>query len=986
MKLTKRVVTVVLSLVMLASLLPLGTVVSAETIEKEPFYMVNCSANNYGIPDIYDLVLFYTPAINNPYADPGVRAYGSTFAEDIALEMKEDFDNRPEGTRYFQFNMLRRAAEGLNEHSVYLDDAVKMVKEWLTEFLKEYKKIGGKLDGIIVDVEYEQIEANYMYNWIYKGQNNRGIPQNKNIYSDIANDPRYATQIRPLLEERGFKFWPNPSGEKSEIWGISLLAGDEYKECRSIWNVVMRYHMSRAFNECITEPLLTYYPDAIVSDYQSPDSLSWLKQLSDYGTAGTLNAPKCGNTSNFSFYNNRIRNEVYGSAENPKYTNIPGYNKAVFGSEPFNMVMWDVNYCRKMYEATDTGLVNVWIAGYNNGSGKDHTCTTCNTPYYSETLFHMGLMNMQPSFVGYVTAGDNEAEYKASLQVISDVLQELTRVAGASDRKAIPMPVSYNGDYVLSGMYAGGRNIWRLTPNTEMVSLADFKVKDKAPTFSIDGQTIVFPQGRIIKDGNVSVVGTCGYWIETPADVMPVITSTENRYAKHPAFEENFEQYAVGTTLTSESALPKAVWDVTGAALKVQSSSGNKALAMTGTATLTNVKLPQNVTAGDSYAKQQAWELTFALPNNLSAGAALKLLSCADNDGGIKISGGKMYYDQNGSYKELSGVSLSAGTYTVKRELDFNQNKCNYSIYGSNGALLQEVKNVPMAAVTVPVTEISIACENVNGNILIDNYKLYPIGVTTDFSLYDAQFGMQLTDINQVRTKNTAYRLAWMNTTNQNMVAYVYNAKNNAVIAKVDMLAGQDGVITGVVKASSGSAVQLAVKTETGTATTLPNYDNGDFSWPTMAENFGKPIGGSDTDTTTPPTTEATTPPTTEATTPPTTEATTPPTTEATTPSTTESTTPSTTEPSESPTTEPSVPSTTEPNVTDTDKGLTGGLIALIVIGCVLLAGGGAAAGLYVFKKELFILIVKKLTGILTGADETTEEVDTAQAEETAEE
>ncbi len=58
---------------------------------------------------------------------------------------------------------------------------------------------------------------------------------------------------------------------------------------------------------------------------------------------------------------------------------------------------------------------------------------------------------------------------------------------------------------------------------------------------------------------------------------------------------------------------------------------------MTGTASMKNVKLPQNISAGDYYAKQQAWEVKVTLPEGLSSNAELKLLRFGDTDGGIKF-------------------------------------------------------------------------------------------------------------------------------------------------------------------------------------------------------------------------------------------------------------------------------------------------------------------------------------------------------------
>ena len=1015
----KRVAAIVLSLIMLVMLLPVGSIANAEKVAAKPFYALNFQGITVDAPYLYELTSIYTPRTTDPN-NPRDPSYGSARSiKQIAKAIKEEFDERPDGTRFILFDMLR-ASTGVAENIIYLDRPIEITREWLTSFLSEYKRIGGKLDGIIVDLEYSDAESYYLWKRIYKGSN-------PNIYADIVNDPRYKTRIRPLLEERGFKFWEDNS--KPEIWSIYADASGavpnylDYANCGTIWNNVINEVLVDAINESTFEPLIQFYPDAILSDYQRPDFKGWLKHVDDYGTVRFGNVSKAGNASNFNTYTNRIANGFYGSTSKPVYNKVPGYNNAVYGSDPFYMTLWDANLFKTIYSATDTGLVNAWVGGYTGYWSNGNICSTSETPYYSESIFHIAMLNQQP-IMGYINQSyekydeyDPDNEYDACLNVLSDIMAELTRVAGAADRKAIPTPATWNGNYVLSGMYAGGRNIWRITPNTEVKSLKDFKIKDKAPTFSIDGQTIVFPQGRIIEDGDVREVDTCGYWIETPANVMPVITSETDRYSKYPSFGEDFAQYKAGKTFSSSSALPKNCWQVSGSALKIEANSGNNALAMTGTATVKNVNLPQNITAGDSYAKQQAWEVSFTLPAGLSANAELRLLATTDNGGGILIKNGKVYHDKSGTYQELSGVTLSAGKYTVKREVDFRTAGAftsSYYIYDANGKLLGQAKNILVANISLPITSIVMSCANVNGKVLIDDYKLYPIGVTTDFEIYDAELGYKLGDVNDARTEDTAYRLSWMNATNEQKVAYVYNVKTGSVIEKVDMAPGQDGVATGVVKVKAGSTVQLAVKTEKGNAPTYPNYDNGDFTWAGFEENVEIPEEnpGGNTQPTTPPATQPTTPPATQPTTPPATQPTTPPATQPTTPPATQPTTPPATQPTTPPVTDPDVtepdstqpdatepdstqpdatepdstqPDATEPDSTqpdsttptgstpptgntnpngtepggdnnntgaDTKKGLTGGQIALIVIICVLLAGGGVAAFLVIKKKK----------------------------------
>ena len=76
------------------------------------------------------------------------------------------------------------------------------------------------------------------------------------------------------------------------------------------------------------------------------------------------------------------------------------------------------------------------------------------TPYYTESFYHIAFMDPEP-FMGYIIEsevfrdGKNSgnpylADFGFNLSVVEDILEELTRVAGASDRKTIEVPVNWN--------------------------------------------------------------------------------------------------------------------------------------------------------------------------------------------------------------------------------------------------------------------------------------------------------------------------------------------------------------------------------------------------------------------------------------------------------------------------------------------------------------------------------------------------------------
>ena len=214
----KRVFTLLLTLVLLFTLLPAGVNADTAKATEKPFITLNMGGTDgETYSHVLDLPGTYTYPMNAETETPRVYAYGVDDAVNIAPKMKEHFDNRPEGARLFQLDLVHAAFHKKAEKVVYFDSAVEMVKTWLTDFLKQYSAMGGKLDGIVVDLEYIESHAYYLKDY-YIGSRNK--TPNKNIYVDIVNDPRYATEIRPMLVEMGFEFYPNPEGEKSEIWTI----------------------------------------------------------------------------------------------------------------------------------------------------------------------------------------------------------------------------------------------------------------------------------------------------------------------------------------------------------------------------------------------------------------------------------------------------------------------------------------------------------------------------------------------------------------------------------------------------------------------------------------------------------------------------------------------------------------------------------------------------------------------------------------------
>ena len=882
----KKIFAIILTMVMLLPMVfSMGSVASAADYTAKPFYGMGWSdINRIKFPNLEGLTIVGLKIVDEENGVLGLSYAGKTDPKEIAASIKKVLDRNPEGMRHLFLAGTAQAFYVAPEDAIFMENGVGQMKALFTELINEYKRLGGQLDSLVLDTEYTWMGNWYLYSKFYGPLY---TPTNPTIYKDIVENPKYATMIRPLLVERGFVFFDNPNGNRSEIGSafpyryLSTFLGTKdvakYANSASIWDSVMSIHLARYLNDALLEPLLACYPNAIMSDYQEDEVDAWQKSLSDTGGIRGYyggNSVTVGNASNYNTYASRPSGTFYKDGNTYVYKNLPAFNNAVYEDDPYHMFLYDANKFKQMYASSDYKRITAWLAEYDYG---DRAGSVANTPYYTETIYHIGMLNPD-SFLLYIYAGDAKfkgengtAEYNKRMQTVSEILYELTRVAGFSDRKPIETPAYWNDGYVLSGMYAGGRNIWRITPDTtEGTSVEAFKVKDNVPTFSINGTTITFPQGKILADSTISVVGSAGYWVETPANVTPVVTRDADRYSKNPSFMEAFSDYAEGSVFNSANARPHQTWEVTASEnLLVQ----NGALALTGTATVNNVTLPKNITAGDSYARQQAWEVSFTMPTAMNAGANVKLLACG-TDGGIKLEDGKVYYDQNGSYQELSGVILAAGQkYTVKREVNFaadGTNTCTYSIYDAKGNLLKEAANIPMKSVTLPVSTISISCSGLTTKVMIDDYKLYPTGLATDFELYNGDSGIRLDITEKSDLKSVAYRLSWLNGTNETKAysvkaAYYNNSGalvSDEVIRTVVMAPGCDCVETGIVENTSGGKV-LVYLAEGGTVD-APSVDGPTTPTTTPTIPAGNPDDPADDPVDTPtddPTTDPTTGP-----------------------------------------------------------------------------------------------------------------------------
>ncbi len=835
-------------LLVMAMLIPMSLSLPAKAaeVEKEPFYVV--SWTDFDETKYPYLNGFITPSFSNrgentylSYGGVGLEysVYTDADVTKMAQALKTRLESYAAGSRYIHFfgpgKLLRLAPE----NAIFMDYYVGQMGEIVNDLMKKLKELGAPLDGVVVDTEYIGLSHYYLLDTDSDYEN---LISNPKLLQQIVKDKRYKTRIRPLLEEYGFIFYdagdPAKQEAYTELYSATKNAGSKYSMCPAIWDTVMRIHLNQYCDEWCYNQVKQYYPDIHVSDYQSMDGKTWMK-LAAVTDAGAIlsggNTKKVGNTSTYSFYYTRpTPNEI------KNLTKVSGFNDAYFVPEPFTGLMYDINFARYMYGSTDTKRISPWASSYYYKYTGDLRTAVSTTPYYADLIYHLGMFNPQP-FLFYNTKAETEKNggedgWEKTGLILNSIITELNNLAGYEDRQPIEMPMNWNSKFVLTGMYANGRNLWRITPNTSVISRGEFLTSKEGedPTFFVNGETVTFPGGKILPEAEIPIAGSTGYWVETAKDVMPVVTTDADRYESYPSLQYDFETYNYGAFDYNTSMPTNAwgfTWSKTASGIKGESNivviDGNKKLSIIGNSKNWLKTLPGNITAGDTYAEDQAWEITVTIPKDLSKDAEIQLLNYTGTkqeleDGGFKVKDGKVYYasgkydgDEMPIYEELMAVEPDT-TYTFVRYMDFNDKDTftsTFAVKNKNGRTLKSAENIP-APTFANIDTVGFSVAEADKAVLVDDFKFYLTGTTLDFSIYDAKIGNNV-ELGTIRDSSTAYRLSWLNATDEEETATVKaditeNGKTTTTVVKeITMMPGSDSITTGVVEIKEGQTVKV---------------------------------------------------------------------------------------------------------------------------------------------------------------------------------
>lgn len=430
--------------------------------------------------------------------------------EAVAKFVKAKLDLKPEGKRTLFIN--RSLSPGTNAKNIlWWDDETEETAALMDEFFKAYYNIGGNLDFIYSDFE------NYVSMWQFTADANDS--GDYSAIDQIANDERYH-EFKSVLLSHGYCEEDDTDetqyNGKKTVGELHSIVNFTTSANYHIFNVAAANMAAEYHNCAIYEPAKKYFKNVKYSDYGFSDLKQYLGN-SDAMHRAYLggNTYKAGSHSAPVLYSKNTRGywwidtyDIMKNGAEAEQNTLPATD--------FGELMGTVAKLRVSALSTEGGNVTPYV----HISGDDFL----QSGYFDETILHTGLHNPDPIlFFGAKVddISDNQAEER--LGRLSNLLEELNGFAADYDKESLNNhQLDFNADYCLSGMYANGKNIWRITPDTEKVSREDFLVSadESQAVFKAGNVTVTFPKGEI-KENKYSSIG---YWVVTSEDVKPVIT------------------------------------------------------------------------------------------------------------------------------------------------------------------------------------------------------------------------------------------------------------------------------------------------------------------------------------------------------------------------------------------------------------------------------------------------------------------------------
>jgi hypothetical protein len=453
-------------------------------------------------------------------------------------KIKSQTEQMPEGNRVIASwdihrtldeNTEDRCRTSTNELTQYScpwwDNGAQEVAGKFNTLFENYKNAGGKIDFFILD--YEQITGGIcIHNWCIGAYPSASAQNN---YLAIQNDPRFPQMSNVL----GFNNLLN-------VWHWQTIQSNPNAvPYYIIWNRYADKLASTYINQATYNVIKSHFPNVKGSDwaYHYHKLKYPLVNLHGHNLSYCSQGLYCGEGTHVGSHQSPAP-QIHGFGFELDSKKLDGINNYV--RTPFNMMRFSVNVMKISRLSNSNVPLAPWFSSRSWQGDNIQLKYLVNDDFYQEAIMHSLLSgatnilywNPKNSFPG---GAENGISYIEDNQILSNTLKEFDSLAGFNNKQSLINDNENNNyyeineitwwgdDYVLTGMRAENRRIWRFTPSqtTNLVPLIE---NNLTLTLQTSQKTIVFPQGRVWRPSNPA--SSRGLWIVQPSSAdLPTITT-----------------------------------------------------------------------------------------------------------------------------------------------------------------------------------------------------------------------------------------------------------------------------------------------------------------------------------------------------------------------------------------------------------------------------------------------------------------------------
>lgn len=506
-----------------ASRLPLRALMWSQTPSEfdylVPFININISTiSDYDLANLEGMYIGYRPSTIARKIKDSRDRYGVAVLYDWTFGSHSD--GGPEGYgRQPISSYPQDRCQGTEVSCLWWDTGISEVSRryqtYFTALDRELDRLGTPLDVMVLDVESFLSEYEIGRGDTYLSR-----------WQALQNDPRLMSDTRyggSVISQLGLP----DANIISRIRDQPQDSGWWQK-----WDGVMYPRAARMISEAIA-PVRSLMPTIQISAYDfyeqgDPSSDSyfvpnlWYPHTLPYGrqaAVGTHNAPS-----------------LYPYLNNPSavYLTQAGTGSGANDVRPyphtsFNVLRYSLNKARASLLGSSLPL-HLWVYNYQYGVMTQRPLTDA---YYDEWILHTSLLS--PDFIFYWNPTPSASDADASR--MQNILSEFNGVAGFSGKETLiaggretiqQSMIPWNAEFILTGISAGGRKIWRFTPdptritgiNAESALVSESGLRVVLET---TGKRLTFPDAVVYRPSNA--VSSKGIWIVQSAGASPTIDS-----------------------------------------------------------------------------------------------------------------------------------------------------------------------------------------------------------------------------------------------------------------------------------------------------------------------------------------------------------------------------------------------------------------------------------------------------------------------------